>query len=146
MLHRPVGTVIGMSDVKRRRLALPVACHPDIKVGECVPFYFCPRSVMLYVIHCANHPALAYAGGQSGIVHLEADLREVAAWAARESVRWSFTTMNAAIGTAAFFDDLDFLDKIDWDAVHARQWRDRRDAKQAEFLEPDNPDGGRPAA
>ena len=56
---------IGMSDIKRRRVEeLEVACHPGTKVGEYVPFYFCPRSVMLYVIHCANHPELTYRGGQ----------------------------------------------------------------------------------
>jgi hypothetical protein len=56
---------IGMSAIKRRRLEeLEVACHPGTKVGDYVPFYFCPRSVMLYVIHCANHPELTYHGGQ----------------------------------------------------------------------------------
>lgn len=33
---------------------------------------------MLYVIHCRNHPELAYRGGQEPIVHLEADLHDVA--------------------------------------------------------------------
>jgi hypothetical protein len=50
------GTVIGMSTIKDRRLRLPVAPHPGLHVGDFVPFYFCPRSVMLYVIHMANHP------------------------------------------------------------------------------------------
>ena len=31
---------------------------------------------MLYVIHCANHPELAYRGGQQPIIHLEADLHQ----------------------------------------------------------------------
>ena len=35
------------------------------------------RSVMLYVIDKANHPNLAWRGGQGPIVHIEADLREV---------------------------------------------------------------------
>ena len=49
MANRPGGgTVIGMSDIKRRRLTeLTLASHPGLYVGECVPFYFCPRSVML---------------------------------------------------------------------------------------------------
>lgn len=42
---------IGMSTIKQRRLSLPVACHPGHSVGEYVPFYFCPRSIMLYVIY-----------------------------------------------------------------------------------------------
>jgi len=43
-------------------------------VGDCVPFYFCPRSVMLYLIYQGNHPDLQYHGGQDLVLHLEADL------------------------------------------------------------------------
>jgi hypothetical protein len=42
-----------------------------------VPFYFCPRSLMLFVIYRQNHPDLAYRDGQEPIVHQEADLHEV---------------------------------------------------------------------
>ena len=67
-----------MSGIKRRRLEdLEVYCHPGTKVGDYVPFYFCPRSVMLFVIHRANHPELTYREGQGPIVHLEADLPSV---------------------------------------------------------------------
>ena len=39
---------IGMSKIKQRRLEeIEVTCHPGTMVGEYVPFYFCPRSVML---------------------------------------------------------------------------------------------------
>lgn len=72
---------IGMSSIKQRRLDLPVKCHPGDRVGDYVPFYFCPRSIMLYIIYCANHPDLSYHGGQGPIVHLEADLHEAVAWA-----------------------------------------------------------------
>lgn len=78
---------IGMSSIKQRRLALPVDCHPGDQVGDYVPFYFCPRSIMLFVIHCANHPELTYRGGQGPIIHLEADLNEVVAWAEAHGVR-----------------------------------------------------------
>ncbi len=75
--ERPrTGTTIGMSTIKRRRLTNPVKCQPGLNVGDCVPFYFCPRSVMLYLIHKANHDELDYRGGQVPIVHLEADLYE----------------------------------------------------------------------
>jgi hypothetical protein len=50
MVQRQGATVIGMGSIKQRRLGLPVACHHGLKVGDCVPFYFCPRSIMLYVI------------------------------------------------------------------------------------------------
>ena len=89
--HRVVGTTIGMNKIKRRRLhELTLNSHPDLNVGHCVPFYFCPRSVMLYVIHKSDHPELTYRGGQGPIIHLEADMREAVAWAERHSQRWAF--------------------------------------------------------
>ena len=65
------GTTIGMSSIKRRRLMYQLNSHRGLRVGECVPFYFCSRSIMLYVIHMANSPELDYRGGQGPIVHLE---------------------------------------------------------------------------
>jgi hypothetical protein len=52
----PSGTSIGMNHIKQRRLnELTLTSHPDLNVGDCVPFYFCPRSIMLYLIYQANH-------------------------------------------------------------------------------------------
>jgi hypothetical protein len=76
-----------MQTVKDRRLSQPVSCHPSDKVGEYVPFYFCPRSIMLYIIHKQNHSELAYRGGQERILHLQADLWETIRWAKENSVR-----------------------------------------------------------
>ena len=85
------GTTIGMNSIKERRLAKTLTSHPKLHVGACVPFYFCPRSVMLYMIYIGNHPELSYRGGQSSIIHLEADLRQTVAWANAQGRRWAFT-------------------------------------------------------
>ncbi len=46
-----VETTIGMNNIKERRLTqLQLASQPGLYVGQCVPFYLCPRSVMLYLI------------------------------------------------------------------------------------------------
>jgi hypothetical protein len=67
-----------MTAIKARRLyELEVDCHRGTKVGEYVPFYFCPRSIMLFLLHRGNHPDMNYTGGQRPIVHLVADLNEV---------------------------------------------------------------------
>ena len=92
----PPGTTIGMNQIKERRLnELTLTSHPDLHVGDCVPFYFCPRSIMLYVIYRANHPKLSYRGGQDPILHLEADLRQTVTWAQAHDQRWAFTLSNA---------------------------------------------------
>lgn len=69
------GTTIGMGEIKQRRLTNPLSSQPGLHVGDCVPFYFCPRSIMLYILWQANHPDLQYRGGQQPIIHLQADLR-----------------------------------------------------------------------
>ncbi len=129
-----MGTTIGMSNIKERRLTLPLRSRPGLHVGDCVPFYFCPRSVMLYLFSKNNHPDLTYRGGQGPIVHLEADLYATIAWANAQQKRWAFTSSNAG---AYYFEDYcaaDDLEAINWEAVNARDWRACKEGKQAEFL------------
>jgi hypothetical protein len=57
---------------------------------------------MLYVIAQANHPHLSYRGGQSAIIHLEADLAASVVWANQNDRPWAFTLSNAG---AAYFED-----------------------------------------
>lgn len=128
------GTVIGMNHIKQRRLQeLSLTSHPALHVGDCVPFYFCPRSVMLYLIHRGSSE-LTYRGGQDPIVHLEADLYATVRWANTQGRRWAFTLSNA--GSYYFEDraDLVQLNEIDWKAVQAGDWRHCKEGKQAEFL------------
>lgn len=131
----PPGTIIGMNGIKQRRLnELRLSSHRDLHVGDCVPFYFCPRSVMLYLIYQGNHPEMTYRGGQGPILHFEADLNAVVAWANAQAARWAFTLSNA--GSYFFEDrnDLERLNEINWTAVQARDWRAHKEGKQAEFL------------
>ena len=128
------GTTIGMNSIKQRRLRNTLNSRPGLHVGDCVPFYFCPRSVMLYVISQANHPELAYRGGQELIVHLEADLRRTVTWAEEHKQRWAFTSSNAGSNFFEDYSDLAQLDEIDWNAVRATDWRQCKEGKQAEFL------------
>ena len=135
-----MGTTIGMGEIKQRRLTIPISSHPGLYVGRCVPFYFCTRSVMLYVIHRENQPKLTYRGGQGPIVHLEADLHAATQWADEHEHRWAFTLSNAG---ANYFEDrcnLTHLNEINWDAVQTNHWAGNeislsvKDGKQAEFL------------
>jgi hypothetical protein len=126
---------IGMSEIKRRRLKdIRLSSHTELHVGECVPFYFCPRSIMLYLISKHNHPELQYKGGQEPIVHLEADLKKVVNWAEQNNKRWAFTLSNAG---AYYFEDrksLENLNELDWNAINSTSWHECREKKQAEFL------------
>lgn len=139
--HAGLGTTIGMTSIKKRRLEeLTLASHEGLHVGECVPFYFCPRSIMLYLLYQGNHPELTYRGGQSAIVHLEADLYAAVAWSQQQRRRWAFTLSNAG---AYYFEDranLAQLCEVNWAAVQTNRWsgngidRSLKEGKQAEFL------------
>lgn len=131
------GSIIGMSNIKQRRLEeLTLSSYPDLFVGQCVPFYFCPRSVMLYLIDRTS-PELSYTGGQRPIIHLQSDLYETVRWADEHDRRWAFTLSNA--GSNYFEDrcDLIHLNEVNWSAVQSTQWGGSggiKEAKQAEFL------------
>jgi hypothetical protein len=129
--------VVGMMHIKRRRLQeIEVTCHPGTHVGDYVPFYFCPRSIMLYILHMGNHPDLSYTEGQRPIVHLQADLHAVVDWAEKKSRRWAFSDRNAGTFIAQFFNRLDQLAEVNWTAVLSTDFRGMvvKEGKQAEFL------------
>lgn len=130
------GTTIGMGAIKERRLRLPVKCWPSDHVGDYVPFYFCPRSIMLFVIHYANAPELAYKGGQDPIIHLEADLHSVITAADNAQRRWAISLSNAGAAYSEFRAGRNHLSEIDWAAVENRDFRSPtvKEGKQAEFL------------
>jgi hypothetical protein len=136
MQGRSAGTVIGMGHIKARRLNENVLMsHLGLMVGQCVPFYFCPRSVMLYMMYIRSHE-LVYKGGQEPIIHLVADLQTSVAWAEANQIRWAFTLSNAG---SRYFEDranLSNLNQIDWSAVQSNQWSASgiKERKQAEFL------------
>jgi ssDNA thymidine ADP-ribosyltransferase, DarT len=141
MANKPnTGTTIGMANIKQARLTKPLVCYPDLNVGYCVPFYFCPRSVMLYQIHKRN-PELSYTGGQEPIIHLEADMNKAIIWAEQQGLRWVFTDRNARITYAMDYIKLEQLEEINWKAVETWRWGDgyadepqTKEMKQAEFL------------
>jgi ssDNA thymidine ADP-ribosyltransferase, DarT len=134
MVNRQGAKVIGNSEIKADRLVLPVDCHPGTFVGEFVPFYLCPRSVMLYVISRGNHPNVSFRDGQGPVIHLVSDMKEVVDWASAEKRNWAFTDINAANRAADFYKSLNDLDRLNWEAINANNWRSCRDHKMAEFL------------
>ncbi len=129
--------IVGMPRIKQRRLEeIEVGCNPGTRVGQYVPFYFCPRSIMLYILHMANHPDLTYHGGQQPIVHLEAEMLAATEWAEENGHYWAFSDRNAGTYLAKFYNSVDDLDQVNWPAVAETDFRDPviKEGKQAEFL------------
>jgi len=123
-------TNIGYSHIKQRRMRRRVMKAAGGCVGDYVPFYFCNRSIMLYVISCGHDD---YKGGQSKIVHLVSSVEKAVA----TGRPWTFTNGHAELAYTSFFDDLADLDKVDWTVMDVRRWGGDevvKNRRQAEFL------------
>jgi len=122
-------TVIGYAHIKERRLKeIRVPCCNDRFVGEFVPFYFCPRSPMLYTINQGNTGR--QAGCQDTIVHLVSNVGT----AVGLGRAWAISDGNAGAYHTDFDSELNALNGLDWSAIRARDWRGRTHQKSAEFL------------
>jgi len=122
-------TVIGYGHIKQRRLEeLTVICCGMRYVGEFVPFYFCPRSPMLYTINLGNTGRPA--GCQDTIVHF---VSTVAVGIALGRA-WAISDGNAGASYTSFSSELSALESLDWDAIRATSWKGRTHQKSAEFL------------
>ena len=126
--------VIGYEHIKERRSKREVEVAKGGFLSEYVPFYFCPRSPMLYVIH---HGFIqGYQGGQSKVLHLVSSVEVVQA----KSLSFFFTDGHAEQQISHQFGSSNDLDKLDWQVINDPIWHnissdtDRKRRKQAEFL------------
>jgi hypothetical protein len=124
-------TNIGYSHIKARRMRHAVTVSAGGTLGEYVPFNFCSRSVMLYVV---SRQHVDYAGDQRSILHLVSSVENVVA--ARRPC--FFTDRHADLGYARQFDDLARLPhEVDWSVMPVRHWGgdvELKEKRQAEFL------------
>lgn len=121
--------VIGYSHIKQRRLVeYRIPCCANRFVGEFVPFYYCPRSPMLYTINRGNTDRPA--GSQTSIVHLVSSVGR----AIQLGRPWAVSDGNAGAAFTGFSNSLDFLAGLNWNVINSNQWAGQTNVKQAEFL------------
>lgn len=121
--------VIGYDHIKKRRATeIRVGCCENRFVGEFVPFYYCPRSPMLYTINRGNTGRPA--GCQRTILHLVSTV----GIAINGATDWAISDGNAGAYHSLFCKDLKELARLDWQAIRATQWRSKTHQKAAEFL------------
>ena len=120
--------------IKDRRRRTPVHVGPGGVVGDYVPFYFAPRSPMLYKITKKQVPS--YPGSTQDLIYL---VSTVEALCSCGSV--VFTDRNAAKATAEHFVEQAFLAaRIDFELMRAVMWNntddepDRMERRMAECL------------
>lgn len=122
-----VSTNIGHLHIKERRLQRRVGTRAGGNLGDYVPFNFCPRSVMLYVVHRGHQD---YREGQENIIHLVSSVSR----AVGLGRPWAFTDRHADLGHALYFEDLAQLSEVPWDVMDCDYWADVKEERQAEFL------------
>lgn len=133
---RAAGAVsIAHQHIKDRRAKRRVPVAAGGTLSDYVPFYFAPRSPMLFTISRGN--VQGYSEGQQPIVHL----LSTAETAAALHKPWTFTDGHAEMMISQFFTDLgQLLEAIDWTVMQSQYWNDTRDdndrkrRRQAEFL------------
>lgn len=132
--HRSAANVVDVADssIKLRRTTIAVGCGPGGVVGDYVPFYFAPRSPMLFRLH--REHAEGHGDGQRALVYLVATTERLA----EAGLQCVFSDGNAAHGLTRFSADL--ADRVDWDLMDAVIWAntpddgDRVRRRQAELL------------
>lgn len=127
-------TSIAYQHIKDRRMQREVKVSKGGTLADYVPFYFAPRSPMLYVIHRGF--VEEYQGGQNSILHLVTSAELIS----KMGLGFTFTDGHADVTISRFFTNLSDLDHIDWDVMQSRYWKttmeypDRKRRRQAEFL------------
>lgn len=125
---------IAHQHIKDRRTQKAVHCAPGGRVADYVPFYFAPRSPMLFSIHKGNIEG--YQDGQRPILHLVSSAEAVQS----AGLVFTFTDGHAEMDISRFFTSLQSLEEIDWKVMHSNFWAntledgDRKRRRQAEFL------------
>ena len=125
---------ISFGNIQDRRASKTVPCAAKGVLHDYVPFYFAPRSPMLYTIHRGNVPN--YQGGQAAVLHLVTTVEAVS----ESELVFTFTDGHAVMDYSDFYEDLDNLRMIDWEVMESKYWADRDDdpnrkcKRQAEFL------------
>lgn len=125
---------VAFDHIQDRRARCFVPCGPGGPLPDYVPFYFCPRSPMLLVLHRGGVPG--FTGSQRELVHLGLRLEALVS----ESLPFVFTDGHAAMAVTTFYTDLEHLGRLDWKVIAASSWAntpadpDRKRRKQAELL------------
>jgi len=117
---------IGNPELIDKRANHPVPLPPAGVLGDYVPFYFTPFSVMMKNIHDGRG---VQKRANKEIVILVSSIPKVK----KKGLDFVFTDSHAYYQWADFYNDVDDLDKIDWPILQARDFaRDPNDPAKFE--------------
>lgn len=128
---------IGHPEIIDVRSTTPVKIDGYGRIGDYVPFYFTPKSIMQYNIITGYQAPVVPKRKPEELLVVRCLISELS-----KLPRWFFTNGQANIkdGTVKHFNDLRHLDTIDWEAIQNSNFSksdgdyDRPRRYQAEFL------------
>jgi len=125
---------IAYSNLKQRRRATIVEVAPGGTLADYVPFYFGPRSPMLFTYSQGN--VTGRRENQDEIIYLVSTAEYVVSL----NLPFAFTDGHPVVEPKSFFNDLRHLQEIDFQIMNGKYWfdtdayPDRKRRRQAEFL------------
>jgi hypothetical protein len=125
---------IGYQSLKDRRAEKLVNVSKGGTLADYVPFYFAPRSPMLYRI--SRGSVDSYKGGQAPIIYLVSTVEDVNG----KGIPFFFTDGHAVMELSEQYEAVSDLNKVDWRVLEGKYWYDtdqdgdRSRRRQAEFL------------
>ncbi|WP_317382562.1 DUF4433 domain-containing protein [Megasphaera stantonii] len=134
-INNILNTSIAYISVQNHRQNTRISYPPYGNLHDYVPFYFAPRSPMLYAIY--RHNVETYSGSQEQIIYLITNVQNVI----ERNYNYIFTDKHAIVQYAKQFNDARDLEMaIDWEIMRANYWAnteddgERKSRRQAEFL------------
>jgi len=126
---------VGEQSIKLARRTRAVGLRPGGVVADYAPFYFAPRSPMMYSIDHGN--VATYRQGCDRIIYLVSSLERLS----EAGLTWLVSDRNARMAYAEFRGQEDeTFDHVDWDLMRAKWWNntpefpDRKERRMAECL------------
>ncbi len=108
---------IGSPELIQKRASHPVPIDPGGTLGDYVPFYFTPWSIMLFNIKTGHNNVIKQPNGK--IVILVSSLPRLQ----EVDARFVFTNGHAYLKETDYFDDPAALDRIDWKLIQAKDFK-----------------------
>ncbi len=124
---------IGFQSLISSRGITPVKAEPGGVLNDYIPFYFTPRSPMLFMIYKGK--VEDYKGMQEELVYLVSNVEVIQ----EANIPYVFTDRHAKLSYAKHYNEYSKLAELDWDTINSDNWgqqygADKKEKKQAEFL------------
>lgn len=126
---------IGNPDIIAKREDEPVKIEGFGNLSDYVPFYFTPRSVMLYNILTGYYEPIVKKRAEEEILVIRCRITNLF-----NNKKCFFTDAMASVNISKHYDDLKNINEINWHAIHNSDFQntidnlDKRRKYQAEFL------------